>query len=195
MEVPLELTFRGVEKTDEIEDHIHRKAAKLDELHPGIISCRVSVEKDQEHQRSGSPFRVRVVVRVPPGKELVGRHKSTQGESTMHLQAVITESFEAVRQQLIKVKEKLQGEVKTSSPDVELSGHIIRLFSDQGYGFLRTLDGRELYFHENAVLHGDFGRLEVGTGVRYFPSEGEQGPQASSVQIIDKPGVRAPKVS
>jgi hypothetical protein len=43
-------------------------------------------------------------------------------------------------------------------------------------------------------LHDDFERLEIGTGVRYFPSEGEQGPQASTVQIVDKPGSRASKV-
>jgi hypothetical protein len=44
------------------------------------------------------------------------------------------------------------------------------------------------------TLRDDFERLEVGTGVRYCPSEGEQGPQASTVKIVDKPGRRASKV-
>jgi cold shock CspA family protein/ribosome-associated translation inhibitor RaiA len=193
MEVPPEITFRGLEKTEAIEAHIYRWTDKLDEIHSGIISCRIAVENDQEHQRSGSPFRVRVVVRVPPGKELIGRHEAGQGDVNEHLPAVISEAFEAVRRQLIKTKDKLQGEVKGRPGQEELTGHVIRLFTDRGYGFLRTLEGRELYFHQNAVLNDDFERLEVGTGVRYFPSEGEEGPQASSVQIIDKPGVRVPK--
>ena len=66
----------------------------------------------------------------------------------------------------------------------------IRLFPEDGYGFLRALDGQERYFHRNSVLHGDFGRLAVGTEVRFEPAEGEAGPQASSVQIVNKPGAR-----
>lgn len=193
MKVPPEITFRGVAKTPEIEAHIRRRAAKLEEFFSGIISCRVSVEKDQMHQRTGSPFRVRVVVRVPPGKELVGRHESVHGDITMHLQAIITEAFEAVRRQLIKVKDKLHGEVKAPNPSADLIGHVIKLFPEKGYGFLRTTEGRELFFHRNAVLHGDFERLEVGTGVRCFPSEGEEGPQASTVHVVDKPGARTTK--
>ena len=64
-----------------------------------------------------------------------------------------------------------------------------KLFADEGYGFIRTLDGaRQFYFHRNSVLHDDFGRLSVGTEVRFNPQAGEEGPQASSVQIVAKPG-------
>jgi cold shock CspA family protein len=59
---------------------------------------------------------------------------------------------------------------------------------------LEKSDEIETHIHKNAVLHTDFERLEIGTGVRYFPSEGEEGPQASTVQIVDKPGSRASKV-
>ncbi len=72
----------------------------------------------------------------------------------------------------------------------ESRGLVVKLFDEPGYGFLRTPDGQELYFHENAVLHGDFRRLAIGTEVRFEPSEGEAGPQASSLQIVNKPGVR-----
>jgi len=44
--------------------------------------------------------------------------------------------------------------------------------------------------HKNAVLHGDFDCVEIGTGVRFEEEMGEKGPQASTVQIIDKPGAR-----
>ena len=193
MEVPPEITFRGLEKSDEIETHILKKAAKLDEIHPGIISCRVAVEREQEHQRSGSPYRVRVVVRIPPGKELVGRREPGEGRIDDRLQTAVSNAFEAVQRQLVKIKEIQQGKVK-SAPAQELVGHVVRLFREKGYGFIRSVDGREIYFHKNAVAHEDFERLELGTGVRYFPSEGEQGPQASTVQIVDKPGSRASKV-
>jgi cold shock CspA family protein len=193
MEVQPEITFRGLEKTDEIEKHILEKAANLDDIHPGLISCRVAVEKEQEHQRSGSPYRIRVVVRVPPGKELIARREPGKGETHERLQTAITDAFEAVQRQLIKTKDKLHGKVK-SGAEQEATGHVVRLFREEGYGFIRAVDGQEIYFHKNAVLHNDFQRLEIGTGIRYVSSAGEEGPQASTVQIVDKPGSRAAQV-
>ena len=40
------------------------------------------------------------------------------------------------------------------------------------------------------MLHHDFDRLTVGTAVRFEEEEGEKGPQATSVQVVDKPGAR-----
>ena len=34
----------------------------------------------------------------------------------------------------------------------------------------------------------DFDRLEFGTGVHFMVSEGEKGPQASTVRIVNQPG-------
>jgi len=65
---------------------------------------------------------------------------------------------------------------------------IHQLFPEEGYGFLRTVDTQdEIYFHRNSVLHDDFDRLAIGLGVRYAAELGEKGPQATSVQIVDKP--------
>jgi cold shock CspA family protein/ribosome-associated translation inhibitor RaiA len=190
MEIPPEITFRDVDKTDADEQLILEKNAKLDEIYDGIVSCRVAVEKMQEHQRSGSPYRIRIALRVPPGHELVVRRESGEGKMHERLETVVTDAFDAVRRQLIKLKDKQQGDVKSHPKQEQLVGHVVRLFTDQGYGFIRTTEGGELYFHRNSVLHDDFERLEIGTGVRYFPREGEEGPQASTVQIVDKPGVR-----
>ena len=56
-------------------------------------------------------------------------------------------------------------------------------FRTQGYGFLETPGGREIYFHKNSVLDGGFGRLKIGTAVRFAEEEGEKGPQASTVRL------------
>jgi cold shock CspA family protein len=69
-------------------------------------------------------------------------------------------------------------------------GFVIRLLREDGYGFIRSLEGQEIYFHRNASFHNDWPRLEVGTGVRYTVQEGDKGPQASSIEIVDKPGSR-----
>jgi len=68
--------------------------------------------------------------------------------------------------------------------DGQSHGIVEKLF-DEGYGFLRALDDdRQVYFHRNSVLHDDFERLAIGTEVRFTPREGDDGPQASSVQVV-----------
>jgi cold shock CspA family protein len=70
---------------------------------------------------------------------------------------------------------------------------VIRLFRDNGYGFLKTPEGREIYFQRAATLGHDWERLEIGTQVRFDETMGEMGPQATTVQIIDKLGHRVPE--
>jgi cold shock CspA family protein len=60
------------------------------------------------------------------------------------------------------------------------------LFREEGYGFLETPDGREIYFHSNSLLPPGFFQLEVGTEVQFSEEQGSQGPQASMVIISGK---------
>jgi cold shock CspA family protein/ribosome-associated translation inhibitor RaiA len=194
MEIPPEITYRDVRKSAALEKLILEKAAKLDQVHEKLISCRIAVEKVQEHQRSDSPYRIRIIVRVPPGKELVVSREPGEGQLNEQLKTALNSAFEAMRRRLLKLKAKQQGEVKTH-PQQKLIGYVVRLFPAKGYGFIRSVEGRDLYFHRNSVLHDDFKRLQIGAGVRYFPRQGEKGPQASTVQIVDKPGVSVSKVA
>lgn len=189
MQVPLEISFRDVEKTESVENVIREEAAKLEKVHKHINSCRVAVEKPHKHQRSGNPFRIRIDLTVPPNKELVVTREPTDEEMHQPLHTVIKDAFEIARRQLKKLSEQQRGEVKSHNAEEEVA-LVHKLFRDKGYGFLKTVDGDEIYFHKNSVLHNDFGRLEIGTGVRYIAEMGEKGQQATTVQIVGKPGSR-----
>lgn len=191
MRVPLEIAYRNVEKSDYLEELIREKAAKLEKINEDIISCRVAVEKPQEHQRSGNPFRVRVDVRLPPGKEVVAERGIGQGDLHDPLPRVIRAAFDAAAKQLRELTKRRLDRARPAENQRENLALVARIFREEGYGFLRDLDGREIYFHRNSVLHGDYERLEVGTGVRFVEEAGREGPQASTVQIVDKPGVRS----
>lgn len=187
MRVPLELSFRDIPKTERIEDLIRERARKLETFHDQIISCRVAVEGPQEHQSTGSPFRVRISLRIPPGHELAVDREPGQDHLHDDLPTVVHRAFDALERRVKKLKEKQQGETKRH-PEQEVGGLVQRLFPEEGYGFIRDLDGRDIYFHRNSVLGDEFDRLETGTGVRYVEEPGEEGPQASTVQIVNKPG-------
>mgnify|MGYP006307178829 CR=1 FL=1 len=188
MQVPLEISYRNIEKTDYIESLVREKAAELDRVHSHITSCHVAVEKPQSHQQQGNPFRVRIDVRVPPGHELVVKQKPTGGEMHRELSAVIRKAFSAMKRRLKKLEEQQRRDVKSHPEQTENQGIVKKLFPEHGYGFLRTLNNREVYFHKNSVLHNGFEDLEEGTLVRYVGEMGNNGPQASTVQIVDNQG-------
>ncbi|MEA5503393.1 HPF/RaiA family ribosome-associated protein [Halotia wernerae UHCC 0503] len=195
MRIPPEITYRNVEKTNAIDTLVNEKIAKLEDVCNYISSCHIAIEKTHDRPRSGSPYRVRIDMTVPPGHELVAESNPSESNQYEPLDAVIRDAFSAARQQLVKLtKQQHESDRSKSHEEVqETTALVTKLFRDQGYGFLKTLDGREIYFHRNSVLHDDFERLEIGTGVHFSLEQGEEGPQASTVKIIDKPGVRVGK--
>lgn len=126
MQVPLELTFRGVDVDASIDTLIAEQVNDLESIDHSIVSCHVAVERPQRHQTSGCPYRVRVDVRVPRGHELVVTRNAGEGSLHDGLPAVLRGTFHAVRRQLRSVAEKRRdggrhrpvgGERPAPSPD------------------------------------------------------------------------------
>jgi cold shock CspA family protein len=61
-----------------------------------------------------------------------------------------------------------------------------RVIPGQDHGFLRTPDGREVYFHRNSLVEGDFDRLEPEADVTFVEELGDKGPQASTVNLVGR---------
>jgi len=58
---------------------------------------------------------------------------------------------------------------KTIGSNDRLSGYIIRVFYDEGYGFVRGSDGRSRFFHANDVADGMFDLLRPKLAVSFVP--------------------------
>jgi cold shock CspA family protein len=197
MKIQPEITYRNLDKSEAIDKLVHEKIAKLENICNYINSCHIAIEKIHDRPRSGSPYRVRIDLTVPPGHELAAEKNPGEGVQYQPLDAVVRETFDAMRQQLVKLTQLQRASEQSGRYEEaqESTGLVTKLFREDGYGFLKTLDGREIYFHQNSVLHHEFDRLEIGTGVHFSLEDGEEGPQASTVKIVDKPGVRAGKSS
>jgi hypothetical protein len=113
MRIPLELGCVGIPKTEALEALVRREAGKLERVCAHMISCRVSVERPQKHQRTGSPYRVRISVRVPPNHDLVSKREAGEGGMHEELATVVRKVFRAMQRQLQGLTEKQRGEVKT----------------------------------------------------------------------------------
>lgn len=189
MQVPLEISFKNVPKNESIEMLINDKAEKLEQICDYLTSCRVAVDKPHEHQRTGNPYQVVIEIHAPPKHDIVVRREAGEGELHEPLDSVLRNAFDAARRQLQELVERQRGEIK-KHPEQEAAAIVSKLYPKEDYGFIKTLDDQEIYFHRNSVVNDDFDRLEIGTGVRYVTREGEKGLQASTVQIVDKPGSR-----
>ncbi|TFI51827.1 HPF/RaiA family ribosome-associated protein [Mastigocladus laminosus UU774] len=195
MKIPPEITYRNVEKTNAIDALVNEKIGKLEQVCNYLNSCHIVLEKVHDRPRSGSPYRVRIDMTVPPGHELVAESNPPDVNQYPPLEAVIRDAFQAATRQLRDLAEQQResDKAKTNDSAEQTTALVIKLFPEQGYGFIKTLDGEEVYFHRNSVLHDDFDRLGIGTGVHCVLELGEEGPQASTVKIVDKPGVIAGK--
>lgn len=189
MQIPLELQFKDdVPKSPWVEDLVRRRVDKLERFCDHITRCRVSFERPNRHADTGNPFRIQIDLTIPPGHEVVVTKDPREGGAKEELRSVLTSAFDAAERQVKELVERQRRDVKTHE---EPRAFVVRKFDGEGYGFLKTQEGREIYFHQNSVVGHDYERLEVGTQVRFEEAMGEMGPQATTVRIVDKPGHRS----
>jgi ribosomal subunit interface protein len=179
-----EIIFHDVDRSQWVETYIAERLEKLERFAQGITRCHVTLSQEQGKHKKGNRYSVMVEVRIPPQHDLAVKKQKEIRDMHTQLPALINLAFGAIERQLKKTAALRRGEEKTH--DGQPHGLVEKLF-DEGYGFIRAADdNRQVYFHRNSVLHGDFERLAVGTEVRFSPEEGENGPQASSVQLVGK---------
>jgi cold shock protein len=68
--------------------------------------------------------------------------------------------------------------------DAMAKGTIKKLISDKGFGFIKTEEAKELFFHRNDLQGMEFSSLREGQEVEYEPGAGRDGrPQATKVKL------------
>jgi cold shock CspA family protein len=199
MIVPVQLAFRNLEPSEDLEELIQAEAASLDTFYPRITNCRVVVEKPHKHHLRGQSWRVRVDIGVP-GKVIVVNHEPSLRSTLRRMEVdqlskenevqvphkdiniVIRDTFAAARRRLQDYARRQRGDVKEHESLSQ--ARVIRLFPADDYGFLQAPDGAEIYFHRNSVLQDGFDQLEIGAEVSYVEEHGDKGLQASTVRLL-----------
>ena len=173
MQVPLEITVRDMPRSPALDASIREKAARLEEFHPRITRCHVTVEQSGKHQHQGRRFTVRIDVRVP-GREIAVTHEHHED-----VFVALRDAFDAAKRQLEEVVREKRGDVKVHA--VPQHGRIARLSTEEGLGFIETSDGRELYFSRENVVSPAVERLELGMPVQFIEDLAGDSPQAKRV--------------
>jgi len=173
MQLPLQVSLHGIASSDALQNAIRDKAAKLERYFNHIMSCRVVLSLEGRHKRRGRHFTARIDLKVPGG-EIAVTHEHDED-----LQVALRDAFDAARRQLEDYARDQRGDVKSHAP--EHTGRVARVDPQQGFGFILTPDGRELYFSRENVVHPPFEHLAVGTAVHFIEEPAAEGMQAKRV--------------
>lgn len=181
MQVPLEINFRNLEPSDNLERRVRERVAKLEQFHRHLVRCHVTVEVPHRSQHNPLAYRVRIEAHVPD-KQIVVSQEPGARDAHFDPYVAIRDAFDAMQRRLEDHAQKQRRAVKTHA--APLQGRILRMFPD--HGFIATTDGQEIYFHRNSVVEADFDSLAEAEPVELVLIHGESpaGPQATTVKPI-----------
>jgi len=111
MQLPLQVSFRHMKHSEEIEALIRQRAAKLDTFSDRIISCRVVVEPAAKHRQLGNLFAVRIDLSVP-GEEIVVSREPSQHTEAKDIRVALRDAFDSARRQLEDYGRRQRGGAK-----------------------------------------------------------------------------------
>ena len=188
METPVEIDFLGGKPPEPVRQSIESHIAALEKRFGRIIACRVAIEMPSGRHRTGGLHQVRIHLALPNGKTVDVDRVANNDERLADAGFAVNDAFKRARRRLQDQVRRMQGEVKAHEP--EPIGTVISIDTAGDYGFLEAPDGREIYFHRNSVLNDAFASLKVGARVAFFEEAGDKGPQASTVKISGKHGLR-----
>jgi ribosome-associated translation inhibitor RaiA len=96
MDRPLEVVFRNMKPSAELEGEVRLRAARLELFDKHIIGCRVTVELENHTHKTGHRPVVHIEIEVP-GKNITVNHKHEHGGDAI---TSVREAFDSAARQL-----------------------------------------------------------------------------------------------
>ena len=180
MASPVDVSFHHVAADPAVEDLVQAKWTHLATRHRDIVGGKVTLEAP--HQRSSRNPRFTVKIRVEvPGQDVWITH-TDDSDRSRDLAVAVREAFAAAERRLDSRTERRRGRVEHHEEHEQ--GDVVALFAPEGYGLIRTADGRDVYFHRNAVLDDAFSELRQGSRVSFVSYDAVEGEHASTVRVL-----------
>ena len=170
----VQIEARHTELTAELRADIESRVA---DLHPGndMTHIRITLTK-HDHRKAEDSYDVVIVAHIP-GHTITARKQQDSFEEA------IRDTFAALKVELDKIRDKRGShEIRLTVPPER--GVVSKILREEGYGFILLEDGREVYFHRNAVHDLEFDRIDEGLEVSLNIAPGEKGLQATTVNPI-----------
>jgi cold shock CspA family protein/ribosome-associated translation inhibitor RaiA len=155
----------------------------LAEGHADLIDIRVLARETGHHKHADKEVRITCEAR---GREIVA------SRSRPDLGLALNEVLDVFEREVRKMRRRQSDRRVQRPPAPPHLGIVDRIFREEGYGFVLTDAGEQVYFHRNAVHGGlDFDRIAEGDRVGLNLEAGDDGPQATTV-VAPPPDASSP---
>jgi cold shock CspA family protein len=188
MQMPAKIEFEGVQGTPELQASIDQHIAELESRFGRVTAGRVVVKGPGDRHQTSGQYEVSIRLALPDGREVNIGRTPKQDERYANLTFAVDNAFRRARRRLQDQARVMRGQTKLH--ENQPIGTVVRIGPSGEFGFLQATDGQEIYFSWNSVLDGA-SNIALGTCVSYVEEMGEKGPQASTVKILSKHGLRA----
>ena len=111
MQVPIQIDFQNMDRSDAVEAKVRDRAEKLERFFPRIVGCRVTVVAPHRHHRHGGLYEVHIDVDVP-GKHILVNHVGPKNHAHEDVYVAVRDAFDAARRRLEDHARKVRGKVK-----------------------------------------------------------------------------------
>lgn len=119
MQIPVQISFKGLPHSDALEQEIRKRADKLEQLYPGIISCHVVLDAAHHRHHQGNLYSVRIRLNVPE-KQIIASHDRHDKQAHEDAYVAVRDAFDAVSRRLEDYSRVRRGQVKThAAPSTE----------------------------------------------------------------------------
>ncbi|MGB9117388.1 cold shock domain-containing protein [Bradyrhizobium sp.] len=188
MQTPVEVEFQEMAASPAIQEVITGQVKKLEQRYGRITACRIVVKGPGNRHQTGGLYDVNIRMALPDGREVnIGRTPKAD-ERHAELSFAINDAFKRARRRLQDNARQMEGMIK--SHEGQPIGTVVRLDPAGEFGFLRSSDGEEIYFHRNSILGTKLSELDIGSRVVFSHEIGEKGPQATTVKLLGKHALR-----
>lgn len=180
MQTAPEIDFLDMEPRPELRAKIEGKLAQLEKLYGRMTACRVVAKGPGGGHHTGGHYEFSIHIALPDGREVTVERTPDPDERFQDPDFALNDAFKRARRQLQDQTERIRGEIKHH--EAEPVAVVKSVFRADGFGFLESEDGRDIYFHRNSVEAPGFDALEIGERVAFLEEQGAEGPQARLVR-------------
>ena len=183
MQIEPRISFQNLEHSDAIESDIRSRIDELEKFHPRMIGCSVVVDAPHRDKHKGKIYEIRIDISVP-GKDIAVTREAGFNHAHEDIYVAIRDSFDAARR-LLEDRIRKMSSHRTRPHPTPSHGHVVRIFNEDGYGFVETVDGHEVYFDRDSLTKSVWPQIEIGSRLRFTERDGDKGLYGTQVTLLD----------
>ena len=113
MQLPLQITFRGMEPSEAMDLRIRKLAQRLERFSAHVVRCHVIIDAPHQHGHQGHLYAVHIQINVPGDTISVNReHREHHSHEDVYV--ALRDAFRAARRQLEDYEREHRLDVKSA---------------------------------------------------------------------------------